>query len=215
MTLSELAAKSYSSSSSIHRLIKKIGFDGYSDFKFQINEDINNEAHDKFSLSNDTYLLDLLNDIKITYKLNLNKLDKVAIEISKHKNLYCFGTGWKQQQVAGNFANDLLYYGYSFKTLRNVGDLELAQNNFSKDSLLLIVSLSGDMTEYGHIIKNAKKKGVVIVAVTINSNNSLSQFSDYSLTYVDTFFTEKNNHWPAISLNFILDQLVHHISLNK
>src|SRR5699024_5867048 len=118
LTISELSEIVYSSPTSLHRLVKKLGFDGYTEFKYVIENELH--AHEEkldFTQTN-TYLSDVIDDIKITYKLNENKFDTVVREILSKDDIYCFGTGWKQKKIVDNFANDLLYYGHSVKTLR-------------------------------------------------------------------------------------------------
>lgn len=212
-TLSELAKIVYSSPTSLHRLVKKIGFDGYIDFKYSIEKELSDKSQPDFYTNQSDYFINTLNDINITYKLNEEKFDKIVKEIINHNDLYCFGTGWKQKQLVDNFANDLLYYHHSFKTLRNIDDLKLASKQFKSNSLLIIVSLSGNMKGYCHIVESIKNNGNIIISVTLNTENSLKRISDYSLTFIDSSISKESHHWSSIPLSFLLDQLVHKISV--
>src|SRR5699024_9538517 len=106
-TLSELAKIVYSSPTSLHRLVKKIGFDGYIDFIYSIEKELCDKSQPDFYTNQSNYFINTLNDINITYKLNEEKFDEIVKEIITHNDLYCFGTGWKQKQLVDNFANDL------------------------------------------------------------------------------------------------------------
>src|SRR5699024_8761980 len=150
-----------------------------------------------------------------TYKLNENKFDTVVREILSKDDIYCFGTGWKQKQIVDNFANDLLYYGHSVKTLRNTDDLKIASRQFNKNSLVIIVSLSGNLKDYKNTMEHIKNNNTSIVGVSIFSDNLLSKLVTYSLQYVDSSLIMDNHHWSAMPLSFIFDQLSHSVAIHE
>lgn len=213
LTIIKLANKTFTSTTSLHRLITKLGFDGYSAFKYTIEDYLNDNRSKNFiNIEENTYLKNSLSDLKITYKLNKSKFNHVVQDIVSHKDLYCFGTGWKQKQAVDNFANDLLYYGHSLKTLRNIDDLRIASRTLNKDSLVFIVSLSGNLSGYKEIIDLIVENNVTLIAVTQYSENPLATLATHSLQFVDTSLNIHNHHWSSVPLNFILDQLMHEIS---
>lgn len=214
-TISELSQKIYTSSTSLHRLVKKLGFDGYTEFRYTIEKQLNSQsgADDDFLVASH-YLSDTLDDIKITYELNETKLEAVVDNILTHEDIYCFGTGWKQKQIVDNFANDLLYYGHAVKTLRNTDDLEIASKQFNEDSLVIIVSLSGDLKNYKHTMKYLNHHEITTIGVSIHSDNPLANLATYSLQFVDSSLDIENHHWSSMTLNFIFDQLSHAVSVH-
>lgn len=58
MSISELSEKVHVSTSSISRFCQKIGFDGYSEFRFSVNENLNCDAINFPDLSSGNYLFD-------------------------------------------------------------------------------------------------------------------------------------------------------------
>lgn len=117
----------------MHRFVKKLGFDGYTEFKYVVENHLENEVKEdvNFSKTND-YLSNTINDIKMTFKLKEGSFKEVIGDLLSHNHSYCFGTGWKQKQIVDNFANDLLYYGHSVKTLRNTDDLEITSSTLMR-----------------------------------------------------------------------------------
>lgn len=209
-TISELSQQVYTSSTSLHRLVKKLGFNGYAEFKYVIKDYLVKEENNSFKTINDNlYLKNSLEDIQITNKLNKEKFTAIVSDMILHDNLYCFGTGWKQKQIVDNFANDLLYYGHSLKTFRNIDDLNIASKFFDENSMLFIVSLSGDMQGYSEIMKYISDKGVVTVGVTRHTDNPLTNLVTHALHFVDSSLTLDNHHWSSLSLSSIFDQLSH------
>lgn len=216
LTISELSQKFYTSSTSLHRLVKKLGFDGYTEFKYIVEDYLQNEEKEDTSFSNtNDYLLNTLDDMKITYKLNEGSFEEVIKDLFSHNDIYCFGTGWKQKQIVDNFANDLLYYGHSVKTLRNTDDLEIASRHFDENSLVVIVSLSGDLKNYKQTVEYMYEQDITIVGVSIYSDNPLSRLATHSLQFVDSSLDIENHHWSSITLNLIFDQLSHAVSIHK
>lgn len=208
-SMKDLADRCYTSISTLHRIVLKIGFEGFSDFKIRISDDMYTTKLDQtLPFDEDDYLNTYLNDIRLTKRLNETEIKKVAEIILKKKYRYCFGTGWKQKQVIDNFSNDLLYYGESFITLRTENDLRMAVDSMNEDSLLIVLSLSGNIENYGELIEACKLKNVVIVSITSDRMNSLSDLSDYSLYYKENVLDNIDKHWNINTLNFLTNYLI-------
>lgn len=209
-TLSELAKQVYTSTTSLHRLVKKLGFNGYTEFKYVIEEYLESEENNQVSKTNENhYFKKTIEDIQITHQLNEEKFSSIVLDMISHNDLYCFGTGWKQKQIVDNFANDLLYYGQSLKTLRNRDDLEIASKHLDENSMIFIVSLSGNMKGYKETMEYISSKGVVTVGVTIHSDNPLSSLATHALYFIDSSLDIDHHHWSSIPLGYIFDQLSH------
>lgn len=213
MTIKELASVCYTSVSTLHRVIKKIGFDGFNDFKYRIKDNL--EDHSIVRMDNEEYFQETINNIQLTKRLNEKEITKVAKLILEKKKRYCFGTGWKQKQNVDNFSTDLLYYGENFTSLRTIDDLHNVSANMDEDSLLLVVSLSGNGEDYLSEIKKYTLKKGVIISITTDSNNALSTLADYSLYYRDDTLSNTKKHWNSITLNFLLDYLLENIVTQK
>lgn len=130
-----------------------------------------------------------------------------------HDNLYCFGTGWKQKQIMDNFANDILYYSKSLLSLRNIDDLQLASKQLNENSLVIIISISGDLKGYKETMTYLKEKNITTVGVSLYSDSPLAQSVTHSLQFVDSTLDNKDHHWSSIPLTFLMDQLLHYISI--
>lgn len=206
MKIKELADACFTSSTTVHRLIKKIGFEGFSEFKYKIIQDLEDTSTLEFT--EEEYLENYLNNIQLTKQLNETEIDTVA-NIILNKNIkYCFGTGWKQKQMIDNFSTDLLYYGESFTTLRTEDDLRIASEHMDEESLLLIVSLSGNAKNYSDILKKCTLRNVTIISITADVSSLLSSLAHHSLYYKDDILENTAKHWNTNTLHFILDYLI-------
>jgi len=213
MTIKELADACFTSTTTMHRTIKKIGFDGFSEFKYKITDDLENNFTKQFN--EEEYLKNYLDNIQLTKQLNEKEITDIADVILTKNIKYCFGTGWKQKQLVDNFSTDLLYYGESFTTLQTEDDLKIAADNMDENSLLLVVSLSGNTSSYNDILKQFHLKNVTIVSITADVSNTLSSLADYSLYYKDDILENTTKHWNTNTLHFILDYLIATIISHK
>lgn len=159
-------------------------------------------------LRNEEYLQKIINNIKLTKRLNEKDIIEIADVILSKKKKYCFGTGWKQKQIIDNFSTDLLYYDESFTTLRTTNDMNVAVSNMNEDALLLIVSLSGSAETYVEILKNCILKNVTIISITADVPNTLSSLAHYSLYYKEDIMENDKKHWNTNTLNFLSDYLI-------
>jgi len=146
LTINELAKSCFTSPASIYRVIRKLGFKGYSDLKYRIQDDLEDRNNPAFS--SEDYFRKTVQDLEMTKRINEKAIQDAARLILQKKTRYCYGTGWKQNQHATNFSTDLLYYGESFISLRTDDDLMLASSKMDGDSLLLVVSYGGNGRDY-------------------------------------------------------------------
>ena len=213
ITIKELADICYSSPSTIHRIIKKLGFNGFSDFKYKVSDEIKHITTTNFN--DEEYMQKIINHIQLTKRLNEKDIMEIANVILSKKKKYCFGTGWKQKQIIDNFSTDLLYYDESFTTLRTVNDMNVAVSHMNEDALILVVSLSGNAEAYIETLKNCLLKNVTIISVTADIPNALSSLAHYSLYYKEDIIENDKKHWNTNTLNFLSDYLIETIVNQK
>ncbi len=212
-TINELANRIYISTSSLYRLIKKLGFQGYSDFKFRVTDSL--QTNTIINDSTEKYLENTLNEIKYTHKINQQNLIKAAKLLLDHKDRYVYGTGFKQKQLVDNFASDMMLYGLNFFNVRTLDDLEVAIKNMSSDSVLVFVSLKGIRQDYNKIFDTLELRNIPIISITLDTANPLSMRSEIALYYADQDIASELTHWRSISLLYLLNLLTQAILLEK
>jgi len=83
LTINELSKSCFTSPSSLYRVIKKLGFKGFSDFKYKIYDDLENRTNHVF-ISED-YFNQIINNLEITKRLNEKVINEVAGVILQKK----------------------------------------------------------------------------------------------------------------------------------
>lgn len=204
-TLTQMSKLVFTSNSTLYRLVRKLGYDSYNNFKFDVKKFLIEEY------DNSIFYKIVNSSISETEQLINKEIGEVATLILKTENLYIYPTGWKQTKITENFIIDLQSYSLKFHVIRDVNEFSSIKN--IKNSLLMIVSYSGDIYKYEREINEIiSNKNLTIIGISINRENHLTKFSDYSLQY-SSLGLEDNKHWNTLSLEYLLERLINEISL--
>lgn len=205
--LTALAKKCYTSPASVHRIIKKLDFQGFGEFRYFVKNSLIKSAINHQPVSLESYQEKLNSDINLTLSMNQYKIDTFIQLLKKSENTYCYGTGWKQKNVAESFSHDLLYYQKKAFALRNEGDLRILANQLTTKDLVIIISLSGNTESYLDVLELFELNNINVISITCDTPNSLMSFSKVNFMYKDTLeFTGK--HWQCMTLNVLMDYLL-------
>lgn len=180
MKIQDLAAYAHSSISSVHRLTRKIGLDGYSDLKSYIKLN----THTKETTDD---LMELLNqDIQQTLKyMKQFDFDKLNELINHAPYIYIYGTGTAQLDVANDVQRQLWALHKKSLVMRNERDFKNGFEEIGEDDLLFIISLSGESKNLDEIIHMLKTRKIKYVSVTTLKNNILAQNAMFNI-YVNS-----------------------------
>lgn len=207
MTIIELAKETLTSKSSILRLTQKLGFSGYSEFKYSIRKDISKkyvtgEKQDLYSLQ--------IEDIETTKKIfEQTELTPILKQLDEAERIFCYGTGWGQRNVLADFLRSMIAVGKYPILLEAKRELEMASKSDIKPAdLLIVVSLSGDIREVEKKMGILKLKGIPIVSITSLSNNSLASLGKHNLYFQSTPITQGDSEIVSfLPIHLTLDSL--------
>lgn len=181
MTITELAQSSLTSKSSILRLTKKLGYSGYSEFKFNLRNQLNKgkqitEVMNFVELQN--------NDIEETKKL-FNQIDLEPILEKMHSSdrIFCYGTGWGQRTALTNLIRSLVQFNKYPMLLSSLSELEMTTKFMTEDDLFIAVSLSGDIKEAEQAMRGLVFRDIPILSITELRNNEYASLATYNLYY--------------------------------
>lgn len=205
--LTALAKKCYTSPASMHRIIKKLDFQGFGEFRYFVKNSLIKSTIKHQPVSLESYQAKLYYEIDLTLSMNQHKIDAFMDLLKKSEHTYCYGTGWKQKNIAESFSHDLLYYKKKSFALRNEGDLRILANQLTSKDLVIIISLSGNTESYLDVLELFELNNINVISITCDTPNSLMSFSKVNLMYKDTLeFTGK--HWQCLTLQVLMDYLL-------
>lgn len=204
-TITDLSKRAYTSTTTIHRFIKKLGFDTFAEFKLAVKNDIKSSDNTTIN-SNNRYEI-IQGDLESTHRMNIAYYDKISDLIRQSENIYFYGTGTKQHHLVEDFSLDLLYSGIKSQMIRNSIDFNVIMQSIPRDSILFILSISGKITDIKDAVQFAKNRDVCIVAITNNRHSLLNKLADYNL-FFNNSFVEYGKHWTPLTCLLIFDELL-------
>lgn len=182
MTVISLAEQTHTSKSTIVRLAKKLGFSGFSEFKYSLRKTPEESAAETPAILFGEMQLD---DVKATAKL-IGQVDLTPIleKIVSADRIFCYGTGWGQRDVLSDFRRNLITLEKFPILLSAKKELEIAvKTTISENDLLIVLSLSGDIKEVTDEMHVLNLNGTPILSITSLRNNSLASLASYNLYF--------------------------------
>ena len=166
--IEDLAKKTNVSKTLISNLIRKIGFDGYREFMYEIKNSNTIIEPSMFSFANITlnYYKELI-DIYFDYKYDFENME-LFIKDLKELKIYSFGIG-SSYQALQDFKFKFSRLGKMIHVSNQRDQIILNLNTEKKERMLLITSLRGEQKEIFSLLKEVKLiKNVKVVMVTSN-----------------------------------------------
>lgn len=190
---------------SIVRLSKKLGYNGFSEMKFALkqelisgtfNTDINNIKNKKifFTSNNKDNLLNTPiqkiknknyipeNIFKTLDLINNSMIEKTIKKIHDCKSVKFLGIG-DSIYFCEMFSKNLRCVAKQSEFFHHRHDMLYSINNSDNKDLYIAISVSGENNQVIEAVEKAKKKGSYIISMTHFSDNSLSKLSDMKLYF--------------------------------
>ena len=221
MSVKELAKHTYTSPATIVRLCKKIGLEGYNDFKIKYSAELQYDLQhtDRIDVNfpfqkDDSHplichkLASLSQEvIADTVKLiDFNQLHQIVDLIYHYPTIDIYGSG-----------NSLLAaMGFQHKMMRISRDVNLRvlhgeqifmSYNTNPDRIGMIISYSGETNEVIQIAQTLKEKKTPLIVLTSIGDNRLSHYADYILNIGsrEKIFTKIAPFASQISMEYLLN----------
>ncbi|MGX4599000.1 MurR/RpiR family transcriptional regulator [Faecalimicrobium sp. JNUCC 81] len=178
----QLAKANFTSTASIIRLAKKLGYSGYNELIFDVKRMTSDtlvnsiKKEDSFSWNSKRPLNDL-NELSKTY-------------LNKDKYIYLYGEGFCEF-VTGYIHRKLLVKKYNVILLHGLEIPIVYEKNHNPT--LIVISKSGENFACIRKIEQLSDLGGDIISITSNSNSSISTISDVSLSIPVSHVADSKN----------------------
>ncbi|MBU3091319.1 MurR/RpiR family transcriptional regulator [Clostridium sp. CM028] len=198
LSVIELSEKSFTSQATINRACKTLGFNGYSELKYAIKEDLSFiETHSQERINKTEFFLE-----KINFE---SAKDIIKYFKGSYVKLLIYGLGGSEIS-AKYFQRQLLYLG-----IPTVFVSEIKMLDQFKDYVIVIFSSSGETLRINQIARKAKSYNMQLVSIT-KKDSSLAQISDgvfyheVNMDKLDGISREQQIHM-IIMVNELIDQI--------
>ena len=181
-----VAKNSFTSTSTIMRLSKKLGYSGFVELVYDLKKKLPADTTEKISIS-------FFDQISF-YTRNKREITKF-LKLIHNGKIMTYGEGFSE--IASSYMYRKLFtlgksayllHGIDFEVLKNKSDM--------KFDLLIIVSKSGETPHCLKIAKLAKENNIAVCSFTGNSNSHLSKLSNISFTYNDLHKLDDDVYYP-------------------
>ena len=206
-TISSLAHKTYTSTSSIIRLTKKLNFSGFAELKYFIKSSLTRSEP-----YNPRFIESGKEDILRTYDyLEHMELSKLIEKMHDARTIYCFGTGYAQRNAVQEFAKSMQVCGKFCHVIPARNEFESTMTSMTTNDLVILVSFSGQTENMREHVKMLALRKIPMVAVTALGVNYMSSHAEYSLHYQSTptqITGQRGPYNSFVALSVLLDYLV-------
>lgn len=214
-SVQQVARKTYTSTSSIMRITKRLGFSGFAELKYYLRHAA---AAERTAPAEDPLALQE-KDVRETLELlRTADLDPVLDGIESARTVYFFGTGFAQRTAAQETAKSLMVLGIPALLIPDLTELRAGMNTFREDDLMVLVSLSGNTETSADIPDMLSYRGVPTLAVTRLGRNRMAEAARWNLHYSSTPMHTAAHTGPFhsfIGLNLVLDHLVRRLIVRR
>jgi len=150
----QMAKDNYTSTSSIYKLCKKFGFEGYSDMIYHLTSAKENTKNPHLPI--------------LKYKDNLFSIIK-----DKSKRIIVFGLGFSAP-IAEYIQQRLTLFGYQ---TMSVVHMEMFNPNLHNNTIFIVISYSGKTPRLNEIVENASKNDIPVISFIGNKDSEIYQNS--------------------------------------
>lgn len=181
LKVKDIASATFVSSATVVRFCKKLGFNGFLEFKNYIKFQFQKMHKEKIDVC-------IEKDIEKTFEfMKQSSLEEVAKLIDSARRIEFFGTG-ATSFVCHQVAKILRGLGLMAFSYDDNSMMTMQAETLDKSDLILVFSVSGETSQVIKALMVAKEKQVKIVSITGLSNNTISRLADISFyTGVTTY----------------------------
>ncbi|MDR0921789.1 MAG: MurR/RpiR family transcriptional regulator [Lactobacillales bacterium] len=213
-TIDEVAKTMFTSTATISRTAKHLGFTGFRELKYAIAEYEENEKISSIKLKNKepnySKLAEILHQqlLHTFEQLSQEKISEIVLHIHEADNIELLGVGGSLANCI-DAARKLTFLGKKASARVDWDELRAVSHSLTKNDLAILVSHSGEtihILEYATILM---ERNVPMVAIVGSEDSSLESLSTYTLKAEMTplYFGEVDLS-SRISLTGLLDTLL-------
>lgn len=182
LSIIEIAKRSNTSKSAIIRLCQKIGYEGFSEFKFDLSRYMisNNQTSDNSDDDNSIAIIsstyaNYINNISET--LTLDDIKTLSENILNSNKIKIFGinrTGFSASQLRYRLSK----IGFDAEVITDTILMQDTVNNLKKDDLCIIFSIKGLKEPYLDCVKILQENNCKTALITMTKTSPIEGFFD-------------------------------------
>lgn len=176
MTIRELAEATHVSTSTIVRFCKKLGCEGYAEFRVKFKMYLREEKKKQPEEDLNEIMYFLHSATAATYREGIERITAIVQEA---KQLIFIGIG--TSGILGKYG--ARYFSNLGKFSQHIEDPFFPIHSNLENAVVIALSVSGETQEVITLAERFKRHHCTIVSITNKSGSTLSKLSDFNLSY--------------------------------
>ncbi|MGM7719746.1 MurR/RpiR family transcriptional regulator [Metabacillus sp. Hm71] len=185
ISIVKLSEEANVSTATIVRLMKKIGHDGFTSFKYNIKDKLNSKESIEAIDEIDTKIqhaikkneLEVLNTIQM---INRGTIEDTIQKIYDADKIYIFARGFSEM-IANEMTIKLQLLGKNCEMHNDPNIIRVISSKLKEKHLAIFISLNGETEELVEACKNFKIKNISTVTITASLDSTLARLSEITL----------------------------------
>jgi DNA-binding MurR/RpiR family transcriptional regulator len=185
MSIVKLSEAASVSTATIVRLMKKIGHEGFTSFKYSLKDhlksqkdrDTLDEIDDRIKQAIQKNELEVLNTIKM---INRGTIEDAIQKINDAEKIYVFARGFSEM-IGKEVTVKLQLLGKNCEMHNDPNIIRMISRKLKPKELAVFISLNGETKELVEACKNFRMKGISTITLTAGVDSSLAKLSELTL----------------------------------
>lgn len=192
MSIVKLSENASVSTATIVRLMKKIGYEGYTSFKYSLKEKHNfsDETNEMEDIGNEISQAIQKNELEVSKTIQLQSIGQIEDAVQKMYNaekIYIFGRGFSEM-IAKEMTIKLQLMGKNCEIHDDPNIIRNKSKSLKENDLAIFISLNGETEELVEACKNLSIKQITTITLTCRMESRLVTMSEM------TFVGYKGSH---------------------
>ena len=189
-----IAKNNFTSTSTIMRLAKKLGYSGFLEMQYNLLSLTKNELADNLHESDFIESLKMNNLLQGVSNEDINKFLDILFD-DNQKFIFIYANGFSGI-VAEYINKKFLVMGKRCILSNGTDSIGVFENNLDFISSIIVISKSGETPMVLNKVRTAKEHNIKVVSFTNELENSISKISDISFKIEDTNKLDDRNIMP-------------------
>lgn len=208
MSITELASQLKVAEATVVRFCKKLGYNGFQDFKLSLIKELGTVERSDVSSTVKRLAQQMTDAITETsYGMDYDQCCQIAKLLVNAKKISACGVG-NSAVPAMEIGNVLARLGINVMVTPDPHMQAIATSHMTQDDVVILISVSGSTKDIIDVAEVAKKNGVKIVVITCYDRSPLAKFGDYVLLSTRREAAHEGGSVSTIvSISFIINVL--------
>ena len=208
-TLQEISDNIFISTATISRTFKKLGFEGYQDWKYSYLSYLERENKNKKDDIVDQDLSSIIDAFNLEINENIRYIGRgitqqLINKIVSSRYVEFFGVG-NSYPICQEGARKMTFAGRIASARGDWDELTIVAKTLNSDDLAILISLSGETSHMITYAKILQKNNVPILAIIGSESSHLENYASYTLT---TSINSKYYGQTDISFRYTLSMTI-------